>query len=33
MKIYTIYAPPEHPRGTVHRTKEIAQAAERSQGS
>ena len=30
MKIYTIYAPPEHPRGTVHRTKEIAQAAEKS---
>lgn len=24
LKLYTIYAPPEHPRGTVHETKEIA---------
>ncbi|KAB2954228.1 cupin domain-containing protein [Heliorestis acidaminivorans] len=22
LKLYSIYAPPEHPRGTVHRTKE-----------
>jgi len=25
MKIYTIYAPPHHPYGTVHQTKAIAQ--------
>lgn len=28
LKLYSIYAPPEHPYGTVHETKEIAQAAE-----
>ncbi|WP_428867054.1 cupin domain-containing protein [Clostridium sediminicola] len=28
LKLYSIYAPPEHPRGTVHETKEIAEAAE-----
>lgn len=28
LKLYAIYAPPEHPRGTVHETKEIAEAAE-----
>lgn len=28
LKVYSIYAPPQHPRGTVHRTKEEAQAAE-----
>lgn len=28
MKLYAIYAPPEHPRGTVHRTKADAEAAE-----
>lgn len=28
IKLYSIYAPPEHPYGTVHETKEIAQAAE-----
>ena len=28
LKLYTIYAPPEHPSGTVHRTKEEADAAE-----
>jgi mannose-6-phosphate isomerase-like protein (cupin superfamily) len=28
LKIYTIYAPPQHPRGTVHQTKADAQAAE-----
>ena len=28
MKIYTIYAPPEHLDGTVHRTKQDAAAAE-----
>mgnify|MGYP000917597550 FL=1 len=30
LKLYSIYAPPQHPRGTVHETKEIAQAAERN---
>lgn len=28
LKLYTIYAPPEHPHGTVHRTKEEAMAGE-----
>ncbi|MBP3962589.1 cupin domain-containing protein [Paenibacillus lignilyticus] len=28
LKIYVIYAPPEHPYGTVHETKAIAMAAE-----
>nr|WP_246476407.1 cupin domain-containing protein [Salicibibacter cibi] len=28
LKLYSIYAPPEHPYGTVHETKEIAMAAE-----
>ena len=28
IKLYSIYAPPEHPRGTVHETKEIADQAE-----
>ncbi|MBD2846981.1 cupin domain-containing protein [Paenibacillus sp. IB182496] len=28
MKVYVIYAPPQHPRGTVHRTKADAMAAE-----
>lgn len=28
LKLYTIYAPPEHPAGTVHVTKEEADAAE-----
>ncbi|WNB90970.1 cupin domain-containing protein [Bacillus sp. NEB1478] len=30
LKLYAIYAPPEHPFGTVHRTKAEAMAAERS---
>jgi mannose-6-phosphate isomerase-like protein (cupin superfamily) len=29
LKVYSIYAPPEHPFGTVHRTKREAIAAER----
>ncbi len=29
LKLYSIYAPPQHPRGTVHETKEDAEAAER----
>jgi mannose-6-phosphate isomerase-like protein (cupin superfamily) len=28
MKLYTIYSPANHPEGTIHRTKEEAQAAE-----
>jgi hypothetical protein len=28
MRLYTIYAPPEHAPGTVHRTKAEADAAE-----
>lgn len=28
LKLYTIYTPPEHPDGTVHKTKEEADAAE-----
>jgi mannose-6-phosphate isomerase-like protein (cupin superfamily) len=28
LKVYSIYAPPQHPHGTVHVTKEEAEAAE-----
>lgn len=28
LKLYSLYAPPEHPSGTIHRTKEEADAAE-----
>ena len=28
LKLYSIYAPPNHPRGTVHQTKADAEAAE-----
>lgn len=28
LKVYSIYAPPQHPHGTVHVTKEQADAAE-----
>ncbi len=28
LKLYSLYAPPEHPDGTVHRTKAEADAAE-----
>lgn len=31
IKLYSIYAPPKHPHGTVHRTKEDAEAAEKSE--
>ena len=31
LKLYSIYAPPQHPFGTVHATKAIAEAAEESQ--
>lgn len=30
LKLYSIYAPPQHPHGTVHRTKADAMAAEHS---
>lgn len=30
LKIYVIYAPPEHPYGTVHETKAIAMSAEKN---
>lgn len=36
LKLFTVYAPPEHPAGTVHRTRadaEAAEAAERAQAS
>jgi len=29
LKLYTLYAPPEHPKGTVHRTKAEAMAEQR----
>lgn len=28
LKLYTIYSPPEHPDGTMHKTKEEADSAE-----
>jgi len=28
LKLYSIYAPPNHPHGTVHQTKAAAEAAE-----
>ena len=31
LKVYTIYSPPQHPDGTVHKTKAVAQAAEMTQ--
>ena len=30
LKLWTVYAPPEHPDGTVHRTKEEADEYERA---
>ena len=30
LKLYTIYSPPNHPAGTVHKTKADAEAAEKS---
>ena len=29
MKLYTIYSPPQHPQGTIHKTKAEAQESER----
>ena len=28
LQVYTIYSPPNHPAGTIHRTKKAAEAAE-----
>ena len=28
LRLYTLYSPPEHPDGTIHRTKKEAEAAE-----
>ena len=33
LKLYSLYSPPEHPDGTVHRTKAEAEEAEREQSS
>ena len=30
LKLYSLYSPPEHPPGTVHRTKADAEAAEQA---
>ncbi|HET8526508.1 MAG TPA: cupin domain-containing protein [Actinomycetota bacterium] len=30
LKLYSLYSPPEHPAGTIHRTKADAEATERS---
>jgi mannose-6-phosphate isomerase-like protein (cupin superfamily) len=30
LKLYSIYAPPQHPKGTIHKTKEDAMASENS---
>jgi mannose-6-phosphate isomerase-like protein (cupin superfamily) len=32
IKLYSIYAPPQHPHGTVHKTKADAEAAEKKRG-
>jgi mannose-6-phosphate isomerase-like protein (cupin superfamily) len=29
LKLYTVYSPPNHPDGTIHKTKEEAEAAEK----
>jgi len=29
LKLYTVYSPPNHPDGTVHKTKDEAEAAEK----
>jgi mannose-6-phosphate isomerase-like protein (cupin superfamily) len=31
LKLYTVYSPPNHPDGTVHKTKEEAEEAEKRQ--
>jgi mannose-6-phosphate isomerase-like protein (cupin superfamily) len=30
LRLYTLYSPPEHPDGTIHRTKSEAEAAHHS---
>ncbi|HOQ01256.1 MAG TPA: cupin domain-containing protein [Acetivibrio clariflavus] len=30
IKLYSIYAPPQHPKGTIHKTKADAEAAEKN---
>ena len=32
IKLYSIYAPPQHPHGTVHKTKADAEAAKKNHG-
>lgn len=32
LRLYTVYSPPEHPDGTVHRTKQAADQAEHAHG-
>ena len=32
LRLYTLYTPPEHPDGTVHRTKQDALAAHQTEG-
>ncbi len=32
LKLFSVYAPPQHPRGAVHATKAAAEAAERKRG-
>ena len=32
LKLYTIYSPPNHPQGTIHKNKSDAEAAEAHQG-
>lgn len=32
MRLYTVYTPPEHPEGTIHKTKAEADAYEKSHG-
>lgn len=32
LKLYTVYAPPNHPAGTIHKTKAEARAAEEQSG-
>jgi mannose-6-phosphate isomerase-like protein (cupin superfamily) len=33
LKLYTVYTPPNHPDGTIHKTKEEAEAAEQQHSS
>jgi mannose-6-phosphate isomerase-like protein (cupin superfamily) len=31
LKLYTVYSPPNHPNGTIHKTKDEAEAAEKEE--